>query len=507
MNTNIEFYKMLSMRDIFTNLVPSTLTANGGLSNISFTEEDYIDTLDIPPIEYAAITKIACNFGEIYTFPNPFINHRIIDMIKSIISLDGIGNIKIGCSCNSLLDTTHVLTLVKELNKTTELFNNLYTKHIKDRMQADKSYVKTSKEIFENFILIRNYAVLSSDKIQSLYNIVNKLVPNEPDTLVCLDYLDKLCNIISVFTDYEAQCTCSAQYTRDHNLDIDKNALVEKIKTSTRGRKPKIKEKSKRKKKGTGHQLNSQVSFEVYNFINKKITKIKLFRNGVYQVPGVKRPDMSDLLDCVILLKDYLNYNKLLDHTNKGTSSKSSIDKVEATHLIGVMRNYICSLLNPTATIIINELKNILYYEKDMLLCKLHESSFSKYIEFINNMGLPEEIVVDIFKYCNVGFLQISEISLNTERYHGIFVKFMRPIPDKETKRVTVKIMSSGKINIDGANSELDAFEIYYWLQYIFQKYWSEIIHDTSDLEKMVTNAVISDDSYSGYESVYDDQL
>ena len=51
-----------------------------------------------------------------------------------------------------------------------------------------------------------------------------------------------------------------------------------------------------------------------------------------------------------------------------------------------------------------------------------------------------------------MGFYQISEISLNGERYPGLLVKFLRPIPGKEGKKLTIKILSSGKINLDGAN-------------------------------------------------------
>ena len=69
---NIEFYKKISPHDKFTELCPSTLTSRGELSNMDFNEEIFIKTLAIPLIEYAAILKIGCNFGEIYNYPNPF---------------------------------------------------------------------------------------------------------------------------------------------------------------------------------------------------------------------------------------------------------------------------------------------------------------------------------------------------------------------------------------------------------------------------------------------------
>ena len=60
--------------------------------------------------------------------------------------------------------------------------------------------------------------------------------------------------------------------------------------------------------------------------------------------------------------------------------------------------------------------------------------------------------------------------------------------------------MSSGKINFDGANSELEVLEMFHWLNLIFTKYWDEIIYDP---EK--DRVCISDDS-EYYESLYDSE-
>lgn len=502
---NTEFFKLISPDDIFTELLPSTLNANGEFTHISFKEEDFIKTLDIPPIEYASILKIGCNFGEIYTFPNPFINHHIKDMVKSIVSLENIGPIKIGCSCNPLLDTNEVLMLVKKLHQMTPLFVNLFDKYIKDRLRTDKIYKKTGGKLISKFILIQNYSRLSDEDIHDLFVVINKLVPNEPDAIICRRYIEQILEIISVFTDYEDCCTCANLYTKEHNLVIDKDILLEKLKSSTRGRKPKEKKKGKRKTQGTGNYMSSQISFEVYNFINKKITKIKLFRNGTFQVPGIKNADMSDSIDCIHLLKNYLNYIKLLEHNNiVANDDTHELKKVVPVYIMSVMRNYICELKKPNVNIIINELKEIFYYEKSMSLQELNSESCQKYIDWITNLNLVKRNIIDIFKYANVGFCQISEISLNSERYSGILIKFLRPTPKDESKKITVKIMSSGKINIDGGNSEIEVFEIYYWLRYIFGKYWSEITYDS---DKVISDFEESADSESGYESIYDDQL
>ena len=68
-----------------------------------------------------------------------------------------------------------------------------------------------------------------------------------------------------------------------------------------------------------------------------------------------------------------------------------------------------------------------------------------------------------IGKYVNK--IQIAEIQNNCERYFGLIVKFCRPVPWKINKRTTIKILRSGKINIDGSNSIEESIELYLWLK------------------------------------------
>src|SRR6476469_4610908 len=87
LKSNINFFKMITPHTRFTKLTPSTLTVKGEFTNIHFNEEEYISKLEVPPIDFSSIVKIVCNFGEIYTFPNPFVNHTILSMVNSIESL------------------------------------------------------------------------------------------------------------------------------------------------------------------------------------------------------------------------------------------------------------------------------------------------------------------------------------------------------------------------------------------------------------------------------------
>jgi hypothetical protein len=494
---NIEFYKKISPHDIFTKLYPSTLTSRGNFTNIIFTEEDFIKTISIPPIEFISILKIGCNYGEVYIFPHPLINHDFGTMIKSVTVLNG-KDIKIGCSCNpELLDVDSVLDLIKIINVEMAQFESIYKQYIKDKLPLDKKFTKKKiTKILKNFQEIQNFKVLDNESIKELYNILEIYITDE--IKICNNYMDNIIRMIKIFTTYEEKCTCVKKFASENDLSgINKNELVKNKKSSTRGRKPKEKKKSKRKVQGSGLYFSSQISFDIYNYHNKKISKIKLFRNGNLQVPGISKPNMEDLLDSVVLLKNYLNYIKNTS-TQPVPMAPKQIKQVEIPYVISVMRNYTCRIVDLNITLILNKLEDILYFEKNM---PLNKTSFAEYNKFLLGIDASEKMTHMIFKYFNIAFDSISEISLNSERYPGLLVKFNRPIPDKENKKLTVKILSSGKINFDGSTSELEVFEIYYWLQYIFIKYWAEITFDSS----LTNEEVVSDDSEDGYLSLYDE--
>ncbi len=486
MYRNIEFFKRLSNCDIFTEFQASTLTARGEFTNLNITEEELIKILGVPPIKYG-ILKVGCNYGEIYSWPNPYHNHLLFDMINSVKVLNNT-NIKIGCLCNPLLDTQKVFDISKRIDENTEQFMELYVKNIKTKINMDKRYKeKKTAKILKNFTNIQNYKILCKEEVKELYTVLEHFIVDLNDLQFCTNHLNSIIELIEIFTSYEASCTCVPKYVMENNLqNHDKNELVKKIINTNRGRKPK-KKSSKRKVQGTGKYFSSQITFEIYNQYNKKITKIKIFRNGCYQIPGVKQPDMTDLVSTISLLQDYLN-----DYFGNDK-------KIEIPYITSVMRNYTCRVTNLNITLILAKINDIFYTEKSFQLCK----DISKYAEIFKIKGITDYMIHNIFKYCNIGFYHISEISLNSERYPGLLIKFLRSIPGKDNKKITIKILSSGKINIDGATSELEVYEIYYWLHYIFSKYFDKISFDSSKDH----NEIVSEDSNSGYESIYDDQL
>jgi hypothetical protein len=235
-----------------------------------------------------------------------------------------------------------------------------------------------------------------------------------------------------------------------------------KVRVSNRGRKPKIKKLSKRKLQGSGKYFSSQITFEIYNPESEKIYKIKLFRNGGFQVPGINRPDITDLINPIKELEKYLQ-TEFLDET------------IKAKYFISVMRNYICRLKDKDLLIRLNELEILFKSQKD----DDEDNPRYELMDDISkklNLYNPNEIKNYIGKKHNS--IGIAEIQNNCERYFGLILKFYRPVSWKLEKRTTVKVLRSGKINIDGANNIEDAYVLYHWLEHIFIQYKNSIFFD-----------------------------
>lgn len=488
---NTEFYKKITPHNLFSPLQPSTITSRGDFSNIDFHESEFIKILSIPSHE-SKILKIVCNYGEIYLYPNAYVNVPISQMVNSVVALEDI-HIQIGCKCQAPLDTDPILAMAKEINSYKKTFNKLYKRYILTKLPATARFSKKyAKSVIGIFNTIFKYLDITTEQFNEIGNIIDTFIPAE-DNEDFQKYIKNIKNIIDLFKSYESKCTCVKDYVDRNNLhDFDKDILTKiKKEPDTNGKKnPKTNKitKQKRKQSGSGLHFSSCISFEIYNEMNNKINKIKVFRNGSFQVPGVKKPDMSDVVGSIVQIKHYLR-----DITGK---------HIDVPYIISVMRNYIFHLENENASIMLSKLENIIYFEKSMPLHDI-ENGFDDWFNFIENNDLSQSTVYNMFRYCNIGLYKISEISLNIEGYSGLLIKCLKPLSNNNDKKITIKILSSGKINLDGFSSELEVIEIYYWLQYIFHKYWDEIVYDRS---KFVEETV-SDYSKSGFESIYDEDI
>jgi hypothetical protein len=240
-----------------------------------------------------------------------------------------------------------------------------------------------------------------------------------------------------------------------------------------RGRKKKEKTKKKRKPQGSGKYMSSQITFLVVNtndpvkIAQNEYTnyKIKIYRNGVLSVPGVKKSDMSDVIQSIKHVCEYWN-EELVD------------EDVEILVLKSVMRNYTSFLIDKTMRINISLLEQFLNIEKEL--------------DFKRSSDSDDKI-------------SIISVQHTTERFSGLIIRFDRPDLLKSDKRSTIKILSSGKINIDGANSDLDAQYLYLILQDLMLKYLDRCLYDvTAQPNDVDFDSDDGDDESDSNESIYE---
>jgi hypothetical protein len=267
-------------------------------------------------------------------------------------------------------------------------------------------------------------------------------------------------------------CNYGEKYNPDH-VNFDKR-------TALRGRKPKPKEKSRRKVQGSGLYFSSQISFVIRhpdNHTHRYI--IKLFRNGVFQVPGLREPSMHDLIKPIEILRQYLEYN--------------FAESVSVVDFTAVMRNYKSSLCNAFYRVHLERLEEIILKEK----CNI--KLYNVFFDYMLRDYKPKAKARIKSMLTNYNPMSIAEMTYNTDRCFSLIIKFYRPSALDPTKKATVKLLKKGKINFDGGNSQQEVDELYYWLQYIYHKYKDEILFD----EREIKNETDQDTSDGG-ESVYD---
>jgi hypothetical protein len=257
----------------------------------------------------------------------------------------------------------------------------------------------------------------------------------ESDLILKLGLTDKIPEIIKIGCNY-------GEYISDKYIE-----LTTSVKKSNRGRKKKNKPVSTRKVQGNGKYFNSQITFTILdpNSDNNKFYHLKLYTNGTIQITYVCYEDITliqPIIDLVIKIILPIESIKI-----------DLSEDIKIIYLKSIMRNYKFNIIPENTFIDLNKLKLILLQFKEYQSSQ-STNKFQNKIEYDNNLLLS---------------LEIGLIKCNFEKYTGIIVKFKTPIEDKPNKLTTVKIFSSGKINIDGGNT--------YEESYIIKKIISSLIY------------------------------
>jgi hypothetical protein len=239
----------------------------------------------------------------------------------------------------------------------------------------------------------------------------------EKDLITKLSLDQKSSDIIKIGCNYE-------EYISDKYLELTKP-----VKKSNRGRKKKIKPVSNRKIQGNGKYFNSQITFTILDHIDKsKFYHLKLFTNGTIQIPYVCNENIEIIRPIIELVINLINnINDIKVDINKD---------IDIIYIKSIMRNYKFNISEEDYYIDLNKFQNILTQFKQYQL--------NNNEEFIQNKDYDINLL---------NSLELNMIKCNFERYTGIILKFKTPIDDNKNKLTTVKIFSSGKMNIDGSNN------------------------------------------------------
>jgi hypothetical protein len=242
-----------------------------------------------------------------------------------------------------------------------------------------------------------------------------------------------------------------------------------KKKKSNRGRKKKVKKTSKRKKQGNGRHLNSQITFHGRSHLNKnKIYKIKCFRTETFNVPGILKKDMSDVLPILYELRDYHREMNLCDD-------------IKISDIHPFLINYKCRIVNTNLLI---ELQAVIDLLTEMKKDPHDKKKIYGYMKKSNNITPKMRNIIN--KYIPINRFDIAELKYEAERFpSGITIKFWRPSlrikkPKDLHARSTIKVFKSNKFNLDAVKSEQEVYDLYIWLNDLFSTYKSRIIFDLS---------------------------
>ena len=473
---SINYYKNLTRfgEKLFSELIPSTLTAQGEIHGIIFMEEDLIKVLKIPE---QSIMKITCNYGSI-VHPDYVIHDKVLmarkaeqkakkekDPERTKRRMQGDG------SCFS----SQITFYVKHPDIVCKPQVEVVKKSKRGRKQKNPSTV--NQTVNQDVNQTTNQTE-SKTEVKSIEQTENKTPAKKPrgrKPKVPKGTVNEIVNL-SIVSTPNTTSNVSENKEPTINLTDTSNTILNAISTTSNATSNLTETKSEVKAplyQYTAEELAAAEEFSA------DIYKIKLFRNGVFQVAGVTQPDMSDLFKPIGILHQYLQ--------------PYFANPIKIDRFISVMRNYKVKLLNKHYHIDLEKCEKIIGNEKN-------NEAYNRIWDAWLNV-LPRYAQLQYMNYIKKpNPMQITSITYNTERCFSLNIKFSRPSIVDPTKEVTVKLLKKGKINFDGGNSQQEIEEIYHWLEYLYNKHHDDMLCDI----RLVNNETDPDTSDCSAVSIYD---
>jgi hypothetical protein len=212
-----------------------------------------------------------------------------------------------------------------------------------------------------------------------------------------------------------------------------------KVRTTNRGRKPKKKVVKTRKMQGMGTDFNSQITCLVLGATPPIRYKIKVFRTGKVQLPGVHQLHVDDAIECIQRIVQVLNF-----HLHPGETDPARLTRV--INMNPVMKNYKFVVNLPSAHLLdLRRLRVIFVQERKD-----------------SDANAPRHPRIFTVKY--------------TRQDTKLSIKFATPIPHKIKKKTRINIFMRGRINILGAFQFHVTEQLYRYLHWVIDTHYDQVV-------------------------------
>lgn len=268
------------------------------------------------------------------------------------------------------------------------------------------------------------------------------------------------------------------------------------IKKSNRGRKA-----GKKRKKRGGKYFGSSTTFYIPDIPGKdkyydhrafdKIYKVKVYRTGNGQIPGVINADYSDAYRILDILKKYLS---------EYVGRELEYDESRAVpHMRNVIANlmYVDELkLNINSIAIGPRLQIIKNYYSDNCPCDTNLESPCEHITSAVSLYMSSNAIVKFLQKSSPPPLKIFNVSYQTAKNSSIVtVKFELPVPTEKDKYLTVKIYKQKIMFVGGLFLPI-INKLHQWLTRLIITNYNTIIDDKVFEEPESESSDTCDDDY-----------